>query len=62
MSKIVAFLKDVRVELAKVSWPTRNETIRFTIAVIGISFALAIFLGILDAGYSYILNRFIVSH
>ncbi|MEK7582371.1 MAG: preprotein translocase subunit SecE, partial [Patescibacteria group bacterium] len=48
MNRIVTYLKDVRAELSKVSWPTRQQTINYTFVVIGISLALAIFLGILD--------------
>lgn len=59
MSKAIDFLKDVRVELAKVSWPTRSETVRSTLIVIGVSIAFAILLGALDAIFQFGLKRLI---
>lgn len=48
MEKIITFLKEVKVELSKVVWPSRKQTIRMTMAVIGISTAVAIFVGAVD--------------
>ena len=39
------FIKEVRTELAKVTWPTRAETVRYTIVVIGVSVAIGLFVG-----------------
>ena len=55
--KIGDFLRDVRSELKKVSWPSRQETIKLTSVVILISVALAAFLGLLDFGFITLLNR-----
>ncbi|MEK7537268.1 MAG: preprotein translocase subunit SecE [Patescibacteria group bacterium] len=55
--KIVEFLKDVRAELRKVSWPSRQETIKLTGVVILISVILAAFLGLLDFGFITLLNK-----
>jgi len=60
LERIVNFLKEARLELKKVSWPTRQQTIRYTLAVILMSLGLAIFLGGLDAGFTYIFNKFIL--
>jgi len=60
MSKLVQFLKEVRVELAKVSWPTRNQTVLYTLVVIGISLFMAAFLGLLDFGYKLIIDKFLL--
>ncbi|OIP76460.1 MAG: preprotein translocase subunit SecE [Parcubacteria group bacterium CG2_30_36_18] len=60
ISKITTFLKEVRLEMKKVNWPTREETIRYTLIVIGISVAVAIFLGGLDFIFATLLNRFIL--
>jgi len=43
-----AFLREVRDELKKVVWPTRQETIRLTLVVIVISLIVGLFLGGLD--------------
>ena len=61
MSKPIEFLKDVRVELAKVTWPTRQEIVRSTLVVIGLGIALAIFLGAWDLLFRFLLQRFIIS-
>ncbi|PIY94291.1 MAG: preprotein translocase subunit SecE [Candidatus Levybacteria bacterium CG_4_9_14_3_um_filter_35_16] len=48
MTTPVTFLKEVRDELKKVVWPTRDEVIRLTALVIIISLAVGFFLGGLD--------------
>jgi len=58
-SKIVSFLKEVRLEMKKVNWPTRDETIKYTLIVIGVSVATAIFLGGLDFVFTTLLNKFV---
>jgi len=60
MSKLIVFLKDVRVELAKVTWPTRRETVHYTLIVMGSSVAVAIFLGIWDALFQWILQNVVL--
>ena len=57
MGKLMEFLKDVRVELKKVSWPTRQETAKLTGVVILVSVVIAAFLGLLDFGFITLLNR-----
>ena len=59
IAKIVTFLKEVKVEMRKVTWPTKKETIKYTLIVIGTSLTVAAFLGGLDFIFSWILNRFI---
>ncbi len=42
------FASDVVEELKKVTWPTKNETIRLTSVVIVISLIIGIYIGIID--------------
>ena len=56
----VVYLKEVRTELSKTSFPTRELTIKNTIIVLAFSLAVAIFLGALDSVFSYLLNRYII--
>lgn len=42
------FFSEVAAELGKVTWPTRAETTKLTIAVIVISLAVGLFVGGLD--------------
>lgn len=46
--KLIDYLKEVRTETKKVNWPTRKQTIKYTLVVIGIALAVAVFLGALD--------------
>ena len=58
--KLVSFLKEVKLEMKKVNWPTRKETIKYTLIIIAVSIAVAVFLGGLDYIFTTILNRFIL--
>lgn len=57
--RIWAFLRESKLELGKVTWPSRPQVIRYTLAVIIGSVALAIFLGGLDIFFSWVLSRLI---
>jgi len=59
MGKITQYLKDSKVELKKVVWPSKKETRNHTLMVIGISLAVAAFLGIVDYGLNLLLQLFI---
>ena len=50
--KAMEFLREVKVELKKVTWPTRKQTTGTTIVVIIFVFVLATFLGLFDFGLS----------
>ncbi len=58
--KIVDFFKEVGLEIKKVNWPSRQDTIRYTLIVIGVSIAVALFLGGLDTLFQYLLNILIL--
>lgn len=60
MEKVIDFLKDVKVELSKVNWPTKDQTIRYTFVVIGLSVFLAVFLGFVDYGLEFGLTKFLL--
>lgn len=60
MNNILGFLKDVRVELNKVNWPTRKQTFQYTLMVVGISLAMALYLGVLDFGLTQIIDKLIL--
>lgn len=48
MNRPLSFLKEVKEELVKVTWPAREQTIRYTILVIVVAVAVGLFLGGLD--------------
>lgn len=59
-SRIKNFLLEVRSEMRKVAWPTKQETVKYTIAVVGISLALAAFFGGVDYALTYLLDNYIL--
>ena len=48
MNKVIKFLKEVKIELVKVSWPKREELWQSTLIVIVVSLAMAVFVGAVD--------------
>ncbi|MGZ3647525.1 MAG: preprotein translocase subunit SecE [Syntrophales bacterium] len=50
--KIIRFLKEAKIELKKVTWPTPRQTIASTSVVIIVVIIVSIFLGIVDFGLS----------
>jgi preprotein translocase subunit SecE len=50
------FLREVRIELSKVTWPTRKDTIASTSVVLVIVILIAVFLGIVDLGLSRLMR------
>ncbi|OGF65910.1 preprotein translocase subunit SecE [Candidatus Giovannonibacteria bacterium RIFCSPLOWO2_12_FULL_43_11c] len=57
--KFTNYLKETRQELRHVNWPTRQNTIRFTLLVVGTSAILAAYVGLLDVLFQYLLNNFV---
>jgi preprotein translocase subunit SecE len=55
-SKGINFIKDVKSELGKVSWSTREELIGATFVVIAITFLTGLFIGLIDLLLSKILS------
>jgi preprotein translocase subunit SecE len=56
VQRIFQFLKEVRIELRRVSWPSRKETLAGTAVVLIIVFIAAFFLGIVDMGLSKVIK------
>lgn len=56
LEKVAKFLNEVRAELLKVRWPTREETVKMTLIVIGLSAGVGIFIGILDFVFTKLLG------
>lgn len=57
--QIIKFLKEVRQEFKKVVWPTKQDTIKHTLLVVGISAVIALFLGGLDLFFGFLLNKYL---
>jgi preprotein translocase subunit SecE len=52
IDKGIQFLREVKVELKKVVWPTRKQTVGSTIVVLILVMIIALFLGLIDMGLS----------
>jgi preprotein translocase subunit SecE len=48
VKQAVQFFTEVRTELRKVVWPTRQQTVKLTALVIGVSARLGLYLSLLD--------------
>ena len=56
MKPLFNYLSASRAELAKVTWPTRRQTVRLTFVVIIFSVVFAAILGALDLAFSTLLQ------
>ncbi|HJY98154.1 MAG TPA: preprotein translocase subunit SecE [Patescibacteria group bacterium] len=56
MGTITNFLREVRLELSKVTWPSRDETIRLTLIVFLVSGIIGGFVGGLDYLFTRLLT------
>ncbi len=56
MEKIKAYLEDVRKEMKKVSWPSQQELVDYTIVVVVFTIILSAFIFAVDQVYSTILE------
>lgn len=57
LNQITNYFKSSKEELKKVAWPTRKETVKNTMVVIGISLATAVFLGGIDYMLNFVLKE-----
>ena len=57
--KVKTFFRESREELSHVNWPARQEAIRLTTIVVGLSVGLAAFLGAFDYAFTTLVRTFI---
>ncbi|MFA5147474.1 MAG: preprotein translocase subunit SecE [Candidatus Omnitrophota bacterium] len=55
-NKVAVFFKDVKLEMSKVSWPTKDELIGSTVVVLVSLAILTAFIGVCDIILSKIVN------
>jgi preprotein translocase subunit SecE len=55
-TKTAQFLREVKVELKKVTWPSRKQTIGSTAVVIALVMIISLFLGVVDFGISSLIR------
>ena len=56
IQKSSQFLREVKVELKKVTWPSRKQTVGSTIVVIILVIIISLFLGLVDFGLSALMQ------
>lgn len=59
MNQIIKYIKATLRELKQVHWPTRKQTINYTILVIAISAIVALYVGAFDYVFSQFINNLI---
>jgi preprotein translocase SecE subunit len=59
LTKVKAFWDESRQEFKRVNWPTFSETTRLTTIVVVFSLVIAILLGLLDTGFTFLLSKFV---
>ena len=52
----IQFLREVKIELKKVTWPSRKQTIGSTAVVIVLVLIISLFLGVVDIGLSSLIR------
>lgn len=53
----LVFLKEVRSEIAKITWPGRQQVVESTILVIIVSIVIGVYVGGLDFVFTSIMER-----
>jgi preprotein translocase subunit SecE len=56
VKKIIGFLKEVKEEVSKISWPSRDEVSRFTFVVIVAIAVMSVFLWVVDTALMQIVK------
>lgn len=52
----VVFLQEVKSEMSKVVWPTKEEVLKLTVIVIGVSAGIGLYIGGLDLLFTSLTN------
>jgi len=54
--RLVKFIREVRNEMRRVSWPSRDEVRESTTVVVVIVLILAVFIGLVDRALSFLIS------
>jgi preprotein translocase subunit SecE len=58
-ARIMAFLRDVRAEIGKVTWPSRDEIRKATIVIVLFVTTLGLLIGFMDTVLQFVLVRMV---
>ncbi|WP_051920666.1 preprotein translocase subunit SecE [Thermodesulfobacterium hydrogeniphilum] len=56
VNKAVKFLKDVKIEAKKITWPERKQVLMSALMVLAFSLFIGGYLGLLDVIYNFIIS------
>jgi preprotein translocase subunit SecE len=59
VSRLRRFVDEAWSELKKVSWPTREQVRNLTVLVFVVSFAVGLYITVLDFGFSQVVARLV---
>lgn len=59
-NKLLTYFKESYEEMKKVSWPTKKQTINYSLIVAGMSVGFALFFSILDYSFNWGLTNLLV--
>lgn len=57
--RIVSAFKNMRAELRNVAWPSKKDLVNYSLVVIGFVVVLAVVIGLLDTGSSFLVKMLI---
>lgn len=60
MKFLNSLAKGMAGEFKQINWPSRKETVRLVLTVVGFSVAMALVLGIADYGFLQLIEKFII--
>ena len=56
LDRVLQFLREVKIELKKVTWPSRKQAVGSTVVVIILVIIISLFLGVVDIGLSSLVH------
>jgi preprotein translocase subunit SecE len=56
IDRVREYLRDTRVELRKVVWPTREETINLSTVVLVVTLVMTVILGAMDSFFNWLVS------
>lgn len=54
---MIQFVRESFAEISRISWPSRREVVGLTVLVLAVSALVAAYLGVLDHGFSWLVQR-----
>jgi preprotein translocase subunit SecE len=58
-NRVTKYLKEVRAEVRKVTWPSRQEVLRLTTIVVIVLIVMSTFMTVVDFGFSRLMQAII---